>query len=165
MISVPKSPDQSRSHATGQFETAPNVKLRTARNWISTALCVAIAVAMASAVEAAVRVGGSSLRANGQLARNFDYTGPCPVDLQFGWGVISTEATTVGYSFSRSDGGRSSKPYQTAIPRANQSVPIYERWRLGANTPQFASFTGWVELHIYFPNAVTQKAGFTIHCQ
>ena len=120
-------------------------------------------LAMAGSAQAGVRVGGWSLRANGQLARDFQYSGSCPVDLKFGWGVIGTEPTTVAYSFVRNDGGHS--PSSTAeLPRANQSVPIYDEWQLGANTPQFANYRGWVQLNIQSPNPVSQRIGFTLHC-
>jgi hypothetical protein len=111
-----------------------------------------------------VRVGGWSLRANGQLAQGFQYTGPCPVSLKFGWGVIATEPTTVTYTFVRSDGGHLNTPLSTYLPAANQSVPVYDDWQLGANTPEFQNFSGWVELNIESPNPVSQKIRFTIHC-
>jgi len=112
-----------------------------------------------------VRVGGDSLRANGQVAQGFQYTGSCPVNLQFGWGLISTGPTTVNYRFVRNDGGHSSSVQSVNLPQANRSVPVYEPWRLGANTPQFATYTGWVKLLIESPNPVESKVGFTIHCQ
>jgi len=112
-----------------------------------------------------VRVGGDSLRANGQVAQGFQYTGSCPVNLQFGWGLIGTGPTTVNYRFVRNDGGHSSSVQSVNLPQANRSVPVYEPWRLGANTPQFATYTGWVKLLIESPNPVESKIGFTIHCQ
>jgi hypothetical protein len=112
---------------------------------------------------ATVRIGGASLRANGQLAQGFQYTGSCPVALKFGWGVIGTEPTTVQYTFVRSDGGHQTTSPTIDLPKANQSVPIYYDWQLGANTPQFQNYTGWVQLNIESPNTVMQKIGFTIH--
>jgi len=112
-----------------------------------------------------VRVGGSSLRANGQLAQGFQYTGSCPVALKFGWGLISTGPTEVVYTFDRNDGGRQTRSDRVNIPRANQSVPVYYDWQLGANTPKFADYHGWVNLIIEAPNRLEQKIGFTIHCR
>ena len=112
-----------------------------------------------------VRVGGSSLRANGQVAQGFQYTGSCPVALKFGWGLISTGPTEVVCRFDRSDGGHTTHSDRVNIPRANQSVPVYDDWQLGANTPKFADFHGWVNIIIESPNPVQQKIGFTIHCQ
>jgi len=112
-----------------------------------------------------VRVGGSSLRANGQLAQGFRYTGSCPVDLKFGWGLISTRRTEVTYRFDRSDGGHTTKTERVDIPRANQSVPVYYDWQLGANTPKFADFHGWVNIIIESPNPLEKKIPFTIHCR
>jgi len=113
---------------------------------------------------ASVRVGGSAFSANGQLARDHQYTGACPVDLTFDWGVIGTEATPVTYTFTRSDGGNQAHPLTIDLP-AHRSVPILDHWRLGANTPQFADFRGWVELNIESPNPVANRIGFTLHCR
>jgi hypothetical protein len=115
--------------------------------------------------QSSVRIGGESLRANGQLAQGFQYTGSCPVDLQFGWGVIGTGPSVMSYHFVRSDGGHSSSSLSANLPQANRSVPVYEKWRLGANSPQFANYTGWVKLMIDSPNQVEGKIGFTIHCR
>jgi hypothetical protein len=114
---------------------------------------------------AVVRIGGESLRANGEVAQGFQYTGPCPVELQFGWGVIASEPTSIDYRFVRSDGGQSARSQTVDLPRAESSVPVYDMWRLGANTPQFANFTGWVKIVIDSPNQVEGKIGFTIHCR
>ncbi len=126
---------------------------------------VVYVLAMGQTALAGVRIGGSSLRANGQVAEGYQYSGPCPVDLKFGWGVIGTQPTEVTYSFVRSDGGHSSGARSAILSRANQSVPIYDDWRLGANTPQFRNYRGWVQIDIQSPNAVAQKIPFTIHCQ
>ena len=112
-----------------------------------------------------VRIGGESLRANGELARGFQYTGSCPVDLQFGWGLVSTGPTSVQYHFVRNDGGHSTNSQSVTIPQANHSVPVYDKWRLGANTPQFANYVGWVKILIETPNPVEGKVGFRLHCQ
>jgi hypothetical protein len=110
-------------------------------------------------------VGGESLRANGQIAQGFQYTGSCPVDLKFGWGLISTRHTEVVYRFDRNDGGHTTHSERVDIPQANHSVPVYYDWQLGANTPKFADFHGWVNIIIESPNSVQQKINFTIHCQ
>jgi hypothetical protein len=125
---------------------------------------LAAVLAMAGTAQADVRVGGYSLRVNGQVVPLFEYTGSCPADLKFGWGVIGTEPTTVTYSFVRSDGA--SSPGGTAqLPNANRSVPIYYDWRLGENSPQFATYSGWVQINIESPNSVSQKIPFTLHCR
>ncbi len=128
------------------------------------ALSVATVIAFGGAALASVRVGGSALSANGQLARNWEYVGPCPVQLKFDWGVISSEPTSVTYSFTRNDGGHSSSRQTRSLPGGNRSVPILETWDLGANVPQFSDYRGWVELNIWYPNRVTYKIPFTIHC-
>jgi hypothetical protein len=114
---------------------------------------------------ATVRVGGSSLRANGQIVQGYQYSGPCPVDLKFGWGVIATAPTSVTYRFARSYGGHSGQSLREELPQAGRSVPLYEDWRLGANTRQFGDFHGWVNLIIEGPNHLENRINFTIHCQ
>jgi len=114
---------------------------------------------------ATVRIGASTLLANGQLAQGFQHTGSCPVDLEFNWGVLSTAPTTVTYNFLRNDGGHATSPGTAAIALANQSVPIRERWRLGANIPRFSHYVGWVELNIEAPNRVSRRIGFTLNCR
>lgn len=106
-----------------------------------------------------------SLRANGQIAQGYQYTGYCPVDLKFGWGLIATNPTGASYHFLRSDGGHSSGSQNVNMPMPGRSVPVYEEWRLGANSPKFANFTGWVKIVIDAPSQVENKIPFTIHCQ
>jgi len=141
------------------------VRISKTASLVGILFCVVTICLTARTGNAAVRIGGESLRANGQVAQGFQYTGPCPVDLQFGWGVIGTEPTTIDYWFVRSDGGQSSHSQTVDLPQANRSVPVYENWRLGANSPRFANYTGWVKLVIDSPNRVEGKIGFTIHCQ
>jgi hypothetical protein len=140
------------------------MKIDENRNMHCLILLVGTMLVVAGVAQASVRVGGESLRANGQVAQGFQYTGGCPVALKFEWGLIATEPTTVTYSFVRSDENHSSRSSAVELPAANRSVPIYVDWRLGANTPEFANYRGWVQLNIESPNAVSQKISFTIHC-
>jgi hypothetical protein len=127
-------------------------------------LALSIVAATAGNAQAALRIGGTALTANGQIAQGFQYTGSCPVSLKFDWGVISTESTAIAYSFTRSDGGQAGGS-RTANLRANQSAPVFDSWRLGGKTPQFANYHGWVELNITSPHPLTRKINFTLHCK
>ncbi|HTC93820.1 MAG TPA: hypothetical protein VK699_10245 [Terriglobales bacterium] len=149
----------ARAHFTAHFSG------RAVKSLFRIVFLAAIVVAMAASSYASIRIGGWSLRANGEVAQGFQYTGSCPVDLKFGWGVVSTEPTTVTYTFVRSDGGHSSSPQTASLAGGGRSTPIYDDWRLGADTPQFANYSGWVEIDIQGPNPVSQKINFTIHCQ
>jgi hypothetical protein len=131
---------------------------------IASVLGILLCLGSVSLMAQSVRVGGSSLRANGQVVQGFHYTGSCPVSLKFAWGLISTGPTEVTYRFDRNDGGQA-RTQSVFIPRANQSVPVYYDWQLGANTRQFADYHGWVNIIINSPNPVQQKIGFTIQCQ
>jgi hypothetical protein len=141
------------------------VNSRSTKGLCRFALILALSVMLTGIALASVRIGGGSLSANGQPLHGFSYSGPCPVELTFHWGVISTEPTSITYSFSRNDGGHSSSALTANLPGGNRSVPIPDNWRLGANTAQFANYRGWVELNIQSPNRVSQKIGFTLHCQ
>jgi len=121
-----------------------------------------IAMVMRAAAPAHVRVGGYSLRANGELARGYEYSGTCPVDLKFGWSLIGPEATTATYSFTRNDG--SHPPGGSVDLSPGRSGFVYLDWRLGANNPKFADYRGWVDLHVESPNPVSQRISFTLHC-
>ena len=111
----------------------------------------------------AVRIGGKSLRANGQPVQNFEYAGPCPVNLKFGWDLISKAPTTATYSFARND-AHATNPQSVNLPAAHRSVQVYDLINLGANTPRYDNYTGWVKILVNTPNKVEGMIHFTIHC-
>ncbi len=127
-------------------------------------LCISLVFECAHA-QSQVRVGGESLRANGQIAQGFQYTGSCPVELQFGWGLISDRPTEIAYTFTRSDGGRQNNSTFARLYQAGRSYPVYYTWTLGANTPRFANYSGSVTLVLQAPNNLEKEIHFTIHCQ
>jgi len=127
-------------------------------------LLVALLLSLAVTLCAAVRIGGSAFSANGQLARDHQYTGGCPVELKFDWGVVGSQPSTIVYRTTRSDGAQSSTR-SVQHPGGNRSMPIIEHWRLGAPNPQFRNFHGWMELVVESPNPASMRIPFTIHCQ
>jgi hypothetical protein len=141
------------------------VKPGNTKQGLPLVLALAATIILAAVAHAAVRIGGAAFSANGQLARDYQYTGSCPVDLKFDWGVIAAEPTRVSYWFRRSDGGHSSTARGIDLPGGNRSVPIVDEWHLGANTRQFSTYHGWVELHMQSPDPVTNRIRFTLHCQ
>ena len=161
---IPKASAVSRRLESQNGDIMNFMNLPESRRWRGVFLALLIAVAMAGTAQGSVRIGGFSLSANGQLAQGFQYTGSCPVNLKFDFGVIGTEPTAITYSFTRNDGG-SGGARTTNLPRANQSVPVFDNWRLGANTPQFSNYRGWVEINITSPNPVSRKINFTLHCR
>lgn len=50
---------------------------------ITSILGVLLYLGSVSLMAQTIRIGGESLRANGQIAHGFKYTGSCPVDLKF----------------------------------------------------------------------------------
>jgi hypothetical protein len=115
--------------------------------------------------KATVRVGGWALFANGNLAKGFEYTGACPVNLKFDWGLIATSPVNVTYRFKRSDASEPSAMKTVNLPKGNTSVSVYDTWQLGAHTPEFKDFQGWIKLTTFEPNKVEQKIDFTLHCK
>ena len=127
-------------------------------------ICLCLAIVSQIAHSQTVRIGGWALTNNGQIVKNFVYTGACPVQLQFAWGVLSTAPTEIKYHFERSDGAHAPSG-QKNLPRANTSEDVITTWDLGANIPRFADFKGWEELAIDSPNSAAQKINFTLHCR
>jgi hypothetical protein len=115
--------------------------------------------------KATVRVGGWALTANGKLAKNFAYTGSCPVHLKFDWGLIATSPVEVTYRYKRSDASEPSAMMTVNLPKANTSVDVSDTWELGANTAEFKDYKGWIKLTTFSPNKVEQKINFTLHCK
>jgi hypothetical protein len=111
-----------------------------------------------------VRVGGAAFFANGQIAPDHQYTGPCPVTLKFDWGIVSSDATQISYTFLRNDGARGASAMRS-LPGGGRSVPFTTQWQLGANLPQFQNYNGWMELHTDPPHSLSNKIPFTLHCQ
>ena len=74
-------------------------------------------LALTTALYGAMRIGGWSFAVNGQVARNYQYTGGCPVDLTFDWGVINSNPAAITYWTSRNDNARSS-PRSRCVRRA-----------------------------------------------
>jgi hypothetical protein len=71
--------------------------------------------------------------------------------------VISDEPTSIQYTFVRSDGGHQTNSLSANLQGGGRSTPIYDDWQLGANTPEFQDFRGWVEIHIESPTQLVQK--------
>ena len=125
-------------------------------------LLAGMALVMKGGVPPGVRIGGASLRANGEVVQGWEYSGPCPVALKFGWSLQTTEPTTASYSFTRNDG--SHPPGGSIDLTPGRSGFVYLDWRLGANNPKFANYHGWAQLDVDSPNQVSQKINFTLHC-
>jgi TonB family protein len=119
----------------------------------------------ASTAVAAVHGAGVSLLVNGEPSPNFEYTGTCPVDLRFTWKLVSAKPTDVRYILAKSDGSRSSVVSTAQVPKANQPSSIVEGWHMGANTPQFANYPGWINLIVQFPNSFGYRINFNLHCK
>lgn len=134
------------------------------RETLMVAAALVLLSALAVTLYGAVRIGGWAFSANGQLARDFQYTGGCPVSLKFDWGVISTDPSVITYRTTRNDGA-SAPARSIKHPGGGRSMPIIENWRLGANTPQFANYRGWLQINVESPNGATNRIAFTLHCR
>lgn len=121
------------------------------------------------AATADIRLGGEGFTVNGQHvpsgAGGYEYTGPCPVDLRFGWGIVSSDSADVVYRFTRSDGARARYPMQRTLVGGGRSTSFTETWsQLGANIDQFANYHAWVALSIEAPYPINYPVSFILHC-
>lgn len=95
--------------------------------------------------------------ANGQPAQ---YTGPCPVDLKFGWNMASALAAEVSYKLVVGANGQDvyvSDPQRAHLPGNNIPVPISQGLLFKTNTE-----TGWAQ--ILSPGLSSPGIFFIIHC-
>lgn len=95
--------------------------------------------------------------ANGQPAQ---YTGPCPVDLKFGWDMASVLAAEVSYKLLVGANGQDayvSDPQRAHLPGNNIPVPISQGLPFKTNTD-----TGWAQ--ILSPGLSSPGIPFIIHC-
>lgn len=110
--------------------------------------------------------------ANGKVAQNFEYSGSCPVNLKFDWGLLDTypgapsnSSVALKYYFTRSDGGRSSSTQTVNMP-SNKEVDVFYTWILGANTAEFKDYSGWVGINLdLMLKSPPHKINFTLHCK
>jgi hypothetical protein len=89
----------------------------------------------------------------------FDYTGPCPITIEFSGRVsVAGGGGTVSYKFLRSDGA--SAPVQTLEFDSAGSKPVVTRWSLGG------SFSGWRAIKTFDPEEKESgRATFEVRCE
>jgi hypothetical protein len=113
-----------------------------------------------------VRIGHNiSMQANGQIVEHHVYTGPCPVTFKFSWEVQGTEPTPVTYWFDRSDGAEFHRPFTIQLRAADQPETIYQEWRLGGDTAEFANYNGWIRLNVESPTPDSLENHFLLRCK
>ncbi len=92
-------------------------------------------------------------------ASPYNWSGGCPVTINFN-GTISVDGpNTVTYGITRSDGAKAKGP-QTLHFHAAGVEHIHFTWRLGGPG---VNFNGWAE--IASGNMRSNRAAFEIHCQ
>ena len=97
-----------------------------------------------------------------------DYWGTCPVVLKFDWLIVSQESNSVTYQLQRSDGSLPSaitKVDLKYVPNDHMyEANVIDMWNLGAYTPEFKDFKGWINLTTLTPNKWEQKVPFVLQC-
>jgi hypothetical protein len=100
----------------------------------------------------------------GHLIDGIDYRGPCPIRLTFDWSIVSAQPTSVTYQLQKSDGSPLSSVTKINLPSGNTPVDVIDMWVLGANTPQYRRYEGWMNLSTLTPNVFGKKIRFTLRC-
>ena len=88
-----------------------------------------------------------------------NWSGACPVTINFNGSIRVDGPNTVIYGVTRSDGGKG-PGQQTLHFMAAGSKPVHFTWRLGAPG---MDFSGWAQ--IGSGNMRSDKAEFHIHCR
>ena len=132
--------------------------------FVVVALCISTLLPSAkAAAQAQVRVIGTDLFANGKLAPTFQYSGACPVWLRFYWSLATSEYTGVGYYFQTNTGIRT--PGRRDYVSPSMPLAAYIDWHVGLKTPKLTDQSGWLELHVMYPNVFANTINYTIHCR
>jgi hypothetical protein len=100
----------------------------------------------------------------GPLMGGVEYRGPCPIRLIFDWSIVSAQPTSVTYSLQKSDGSPVSTVTKINLPKGNTPVDVIDMWVLGANTPEFRNYRGWMDLSTLTPNVFGKKINFALRC-
>jgi hypothetical protein len=98
------------------------------------------------------------------LIEGEEYRGSCPVKLNFDWSIVSSQPTVVTYRFQKSDGSSASAIMKVNLPKGNTPVDVTAMWIVGANTPEFRNYKGWIDLSTLTPNVFGKKIYFVLRC-
>jgi hypothetical protein len=91
--------------------------------------------------------------------------GPCPVVFTFTGKVALKKEGRFTYKWERSDGGVDTTVHPAVSYDGLNAALVSTTWTLGAATPEFRPFHGWMKLHILTPqNLVSEAAQFTLDC-
>ncbi len=89
------------------------------------------------------------------------FQGKCPAIIKFDGSITVSQATTVKYRFTRSDGAQA--PEQSLVFAAPGTKPVSTTWTLGG--PQLPSYEGWQAIEVIVPlAAASNKAAFKVTC-
>jgi len=123
---------------------------------------LAVAGALLAAASApAVEVTGLSVSATPA-----SHSGPCPVEIKFTGKIALNKAGRATYKWVRSDGGIDTLAHPPVVFPAAGTQVVTTTWTLGAATPAFQPFNGWMKLHVLTPqDKLSAPAKFTINCR
>ena len=131
--------------------------------FVIVALCICALLSGARAAQAEMRVVGTTFFVNGKPVPDFQYSGTCPVWLRFYWSLIDTDFAGMVYYFIPNVGKPTPRHSQSVW--RNQPIPAYIDWQVGANTPKYANYRGWLQLRVTNPNNIANTINFTLHCR
>jgi hypothetical protein len=91
--------------------------------------------------------------------------GPCPATFTFTGKVLLRKEVKVKYRWERSDGGVDTTVHPALALDGVHASLVTTTWTLGAATPEFHPFHGWMKLHILAPeDKLSDAAEFTLDC-
>jgi hypothetical protein len=91
--------------------------------------------------------------------------GPCPATFTFTGKVLLRKEVKVKYRWERSDGVPDTAPHPALALDGVHASLVTTTWTLGAATPAFHPYRGWMKLHILAPeDKLSDAAEFTLDC-
>ncbi len=92
-------------------------------------------------------------------------SGPCPVTFKFTGKVGLSKEGRFTYRWERSDRAVDTTPHAPVVYDGAHAAIATIEWKLGARSPAFHPYHGWMKLHVLTPqDRLSEPANFTLDC-
>ncbi len=123
------------------------------------------AVALAALPAAGLEVTGNDVTVTPTSTADRPHTGTCPVTFNFRGKVALSKQGRFTYKWERSDHAIDTNVHPPVTYNGHDAVIVTTTWTLGARTPAFHPFHGWMKLHILTPeDKLSGPADFWLDC-
>jgi len=123
-------------------------------------LALASALALAARPAPALEVVAVTAEASPRSSN-----GPCPFGFTFRGKVALNKEGRFTYRWERSDGAVDTAAHAPEVYDGAHAALVTTSWKLGAVSPAFHPFHGWVKLHVLTPqDRLSEPADFTLDC-